>query len=121
MLVGCFDYADPPKQFASYLYSSQDAGATWITVHLPDKVQAAQTQLIYFGSNHALLLGHDLYVSTSDGQTWSLAKTVYWDGQFSFVDPMHGWAVARLSGQVALVQTVDGAFTWTMLKPAITP
>ena len=119
ILVGCFDYTDPPKQFTSYLYSSQDGGATWQTVHLPDKVQAAQDQLIYFGLTNALLLGHDMYQSTSDGETWSLVKTVYWDGDFSFADSQHGWVVARLSGQVALLQTVDGAFTWTMLKPAI--
>ena len=119
MLVGCFDYYDPPKQFTSYFYSSQDGGATWQTVHLPDKVQAAQAQLIYFGLNHALLLGHDMYLSTSDGQTWSFVKTVYWDGQFSFIDPLYGWVVARLNGQVALLQTTDGAATWTMIKPTV--
>jgi len=119
MLVGCFDYYDPPKQFTSYLYSSQDGGATWQTVHLPDKVQAAHDQLIYFGLNHALLLGHDMYLSTSDGQSWSLVRTVYWDGQFSFIDSQSGWVVARLNGQVALLQTSNGAATWTMLKPTV--
>ena len=48
LLVGCFDEYEPPKQFTSYFYSSQDGGATWQTVHLPAKVQAAQDQLIYF-------------------------------------------------------------------------
>ena len=119
MLVGCFDYSDPPKQFTSYFYSSQDGGATWQTVHLPDKVQAAQDQLIYFGLNHTLLLGHDTYMSSSDGQTWSFVRTVYWDGQFSFIDAQNGWVVARLNGQVALLQTSDGAATWIMLKPVI--
>jgi len=119
MLVGCFDYHDPPKKFTSYFYSSQDGGATWQTIHLPDKVQAAQDQLIYFGLNNALLLGYDMYLSTADGQTWSFVRTVYWDGQFSFVDSQNGWAVARLSGQVALLHTLDGAVTWTMDNPVI--
>ncbi len=40
MLMECFDYNIPPQQFTSYLYSSQDGGTTWTTVHLPPKVQA---------------------------------------------------------------------------------
>ncbi len=121
MLVGCFDYYDPPKQSTSYFYSSQDGGATWQTVHLPEKVRAAQAQLFYYGSNNALLLGRDIYLSTSDGQTWSFVKTVNWDGQFSFSDPQYGWAVARSNGEVALVQTTDWAASWTLIKPTIAP
>jgi photosystem II stability/assembly factor-like uncharacterized protein len=119
MLVGCYDYHDPPKQFTSYFYSSRDGGATWQTVHLPDKVQAAQDQLIYYGSNNALLLGRDIYLSTSDGQSWVFVKMVNWDGQFSFNDPQYGWAVARSNGEVALVQTTDWAASWTVIKPTI--
>jgi photosystem II stability/assembly factor-like uncharacterized protein len=120
MLMACFDYYNPPKQYTSYFYSSQDGGTTWQTVHLPDKVQAAQDQLIYFGLNNALLLGRDMYLSASDGQTWSFVKTVNWDGQFSFNDPQYGWAVARSNGNIALVQTTDWAATWTVLKPTVT-
>jgi photosystem II stability/assembly factor-like uncharacterized protein len=120
MLVGCFDYFNPPKQSTSYFYSSQDGGDSWQTVHLPDRVQAAQDQLIYFGSKDALLLGRDMYLTASDGQSWSFVKTVNWDGQFSFSDPQYGWAVARSNGNIALVQTTNGASTWTVLKPTIT-
>jgi photosystem II stability/assembly factor-like uncharacterized protein len=120
MLVGCFDWHYPPEQFTSYFYFSQDGGATWQTVHLPDKVQAEQYQLIYYGLNNALLLGRDMYLSTSDGQTWSFVRTVNWDGQFSFNDPQDGWAVARSNGEVALVQTIDWAATWTVIKPTVT-
>jgi photosystem II stability/assembly factor-like uncharacterized protein len=119
MLVGCFDYGSPPKQFTGYLYSSPDGGVTWQTIRLPAKAHAEQDQLIYYGSNNALLLGRDMYISTSDGQTWSFAKTVNWDGQFSFSDPQYGWAVARSNGAVALVQTIDWAATWKIIKPVI--
>jgi len=119
MLVGCFDYYTPPRQSTSYFYSSQDGGATWKTVHLPDGVQAAQAQLMYYGTNNALLLGRDMYLTASDGQTWSFVKTVNWDGQFSFSDPQYGWAVARANGEIALVRTTDWAATWTVLKPTV--
>jgi photosystem II stability/assembly factor-like uncharacterized protein len=119
MLVGCFDFNNPPKQFSSYFYSSSDGGETWQTIHLPSKVRAESSQLIYYGSNNALLLGRDEYISTSDGQTWSFIKSVNWDGQFSFVDTQYGWAVARSNGAVALVHTIDGASTWKITKPVI--
>lgn len=119
MLVGCFDASYPPKQFASYFYSSQDGGTTWQTIRLPAKVQGWQAQLIYFGLNNALLLGRDEYLSTSDGQAWSPIKSVNWDGQFSFSDPQYGWAVARSNSAIALVNTIDGAATWKIIKPTI--
>lgn len=119
MLVGCFEYQNPPVQFTSYLYTSQDGGATWTTVRLPDKVLASQATLFYFDSDHALLLGRDIYKSEDGGRTWSFVQSVYWDGQFSFVDAQHGWAVVRANGQVALVQTSDGARTWSEIKPTI--
>ena len=75
--------------------------------------------MIYFGLKDALLLGRDMYLPASDGQTWSFVKTVNWDGQFSFSDPQYGWAVARSNGNVALVQTTNGASTWTVLKPTV--
>jgi photosystem II stability/assembly factor-like uncharacterized protein len=119
MLVGCFDYKTPPQQFTSYLYSSQDGGTTWTTVHLPDKVLASQDTLIYFDADQALLLGRDMYQSADGGQTWSFVQTVTWDGQFSFVDPQHGWGVVGAEGLVALVNTIDGGKRWAEIKPAI--
>jgi photosystem II stability/assembly factor-like uncharacterized protein len=119
MLVGCFDYYNPPRQFTGYFYSSLDGGMTWQTIHLPAKVHAEHDQLIYYGSNNALLLGRDQYISTSDGQTWFFVKSVNWDGQFSFTDMQYGWAVARSNSSVALVHTIDGAATWKIIKPVI--
>ncbi len=119
MLVGCFDYYDPPKVFSSYLYSTEDGGIHWQSVLLPAKVLAANDRLIYFDSDHALLLGRDSYQTADGGQTWTFVKTVNWDGQFSFVDAQDGWAVATSNGQIALVQTTDGAKTWKEIKPTI--
>ncbi len=121
MLVGCFDYYDPPHKFVSYVYASYDNGNTWHTQLLPDKVLAPQDTLRFFGAYPTLLLGRDMYQNTNGGfGDWTHVKTVNWDGQFSFVDPQNGWAVARSSdGEVALVQTVNGGGTWSVIKPAI--
>ena len=44
-----------------------------------------------------------------------------WEGQFSFVDAMAGWAVARSVDESALVRTLDGGRTWELLEPIISP
>ena len=119
MLVGCFDYAFPPTQFTSYLYGSPDGGSTWTTVHLPDKVLASADTLFFFDSDHALLLSREIYQSTDGGQTWPHVQTVYWDGQFSFIDSQNGWAVVRANGEVGLVQTTNGGNRWSEIKPMI--
>jgi photosystem II stability/assembly factor-like uncharacterized protein len=120
MLVGCFDYYDPPKEFISYLYASYDGGNTWHTQLLPDKVLASQDTLLFFGDYPTLLLGRDMYQNTNGGfGDWPHVKTVNWNGQFSFIDPQQGWAVARSSGEVALVQTTNGGGTWSVIKPTI--
>jgi photosystem II stability/assembly factor-like uncharacterized protein len=61
-----------------------------------------------------------MYRSADGGRTWSHVKVVNWDGQFSFVDPQNGWAVARENNDVALVKTSDGGGTWVQIMPTIT-
>ena len=120
LLAGCFDAHYPPREFTSYLYTSEDGGTSWNTYLLPEKVLASQDRLIYFDADNALLLGRDMYRSADGGRTWSHVKVVNWDGQFSFVDPQNGWAVARENNDVALVKTSDGGGTWVQIMPTIT-
>jgi hypothetical protein len=119
LLVGCFDYNYPPVEFTSYLYASEDGGQTWNITQLPAAVQAVSSALIFFDAGTALLLGREIHATEDGGRTWSHVKTVNWDGQFSFVDRQHGWAVARANGEIALVSTADGCGTWSEIKPAI--
>ena len=46
---------------------------------------------------------------------------VTWDGQFSFVDPDFGWAVARAEEELALVLSDDRGQTWQMIEPVVLP
>lgn len=121
MLVGCFDAYDPPREFSSYLYSSEDGGATWTSILLPEKVLASQDTLFFFDEENALLLGRTIYRSTDSGSSWRPVKAVAWDGQFSFVDPRTGWAIARSGGETALVKTSNGGGAWSEIKPVIAP
>jgi photosystem II stability/assembly factor-like uncharacterized protein len=65
-----------------------------------------------------------MYSSADGGRTWTYVKTVnwdvmtdsWWDGQFSFVDPQHGWAIPNFN---ALMNTVDGGRTWALIEPVI--
>ena len=117
LLMGCFDYNTPPVQFTSYIYSSQDGGSTWTTVHLPAKVIANQDTLFFFDDNNALLLGKDIYRSIDGGQTWTYIQSVSWEAQLTFMDPLHGWATGGSTGEKALVMTIDGGKKWTLIKP----
>jgi photosystem II stability/assembly factor-like uncharacterized protein len=117
ILMGCFDYYNPPQQFTSYLYSSQDGGTTWTTVHLPKDVRGSQDTLIYLDATNALLIGRGIYKSPDGGQTWTSIQKVTWDGKFSFVNPQQGWGVVYGNGLTALVDTTDGGKTWKEIKP----
>jgi hypothetical protein len=95
------------------LFSSGDAGATWETLRYPGGA------LLFINSTTGWALGRDIYRTTDAGHHWDRVKTVKWDGQFSFVSPSEGWAVARSDAEVALVRTLDGGASWALLKPII--
>lgn len=121
ILMGCFDLYDPPHAFRSYLYSSEDGGSTWSSLPLPEKVLASRDTLFFFDKDNALLLGRDIYRSTDGGQSWKYVKSVTWDGQFTFVDPQTGWAIARANDQSALVKTSNDGTSWVEIKPVVAP
>jgi photosystem II stability/assembly factor-like uncharacterized protein len=117
LLMGCFDY--PHKIIAAYYYASEDGAQTWTSYPLPAKAHGESSQLFYFDDSHILVMGRNSYRSNSAGQGWSFIKTVNWEGQFSFVNPKTGWAIASEKGLSALVSTVNGGATWSLIKPAI--
>ena len=119
LLVGCFDNLNPHQQFEGYYYSSKNGGSTWIFSKLPAKARADTDQLVYFDAKKIYLLGKHSYYSVNDGMKWADLKVVNWDGQFSFVDPVHGWAIARLQKAVSLVKTTNKAYTWKIILPKV--
>ena len=68
----------------------------------------------------------DLILQTRDGgATWTEVSRVSWQGQFSFVDEFHGWAVGEertaAGRSYGLYSTEDGGRTWIALSPSLTP
>lgn len=117
LLVGAFHYDYGASGSRNYLYLTDDGGDHWQIHALPAGVLASEATLVFFDPEAALLMGRDMYRTENAGQSWEHVKTVFWDGQFSFVDPLHGWAVARSGDALALVRTVDGGASWVELKP----
>jgi photosystem II stability/assembly factor-like uncharacterized protein len=106
---------DPWSNKRSYLYRTEDGGGSWTISAYPGG------ELRFLSPEQILAVGRTISISTNAGVDWRTVKTVAWDGQFSFVDLTHAWAVARSGDALALVQTTSGGRTWQELHPVIQP
>ena len=97
------------------MYTTQDLGETWQHTLLPSPVES----LLFLNENEGWAFGREYYKTTDGGLNWVKVKSVNWDGQFSFVDPMTGWAVARNLDEIALVKTTNGGQTWQIIEPVM--
>jgi photosystem II stability/assembly factor-like uncharacterized protein len=114
LAVDCVISHDP-RDVASFLYSTSNGGQSWRIIPFPGgPVQWISPEVGWS-------LGRDLYQTRDAGLSWTKVKRVTWDGQFSFVSQVLGWAVARSEEAIALVQTSDGGRSWTEIQPRIAP
>lgn len=116
VVVECRTDRDGAYDYRSFFYSTGDGGQSWRSVPLP-----SSSRLFLLDRNAGWVLGRDIFRTLDAGRSWTKVKTVAWDGQFSFVDKRHGWAVARSGDEIALVKTDDGGSTWYLLKPQLEP
>lgn len=112
--ASCTAYEDPQVE-RQLFYRSSDAGQNWVAWDFPGG------RVHFLDENQGFALSRDIYWSADGGVTWELRKTVNWDGQFSFVNPSQGWAVARAGSELALVVTRDGAESWQIIEPRVSP
>lgn len=115
LVVSCSEAANSGAQQRSFLYSTASGGAEWQTSVFPGGT------LYLLDLAHGWAFSRDLYWTDDGGANWTKLNTVEWDGQFSFVGPDFGWAVARSADETALVRTTDGGRTWELLDPVISP
>jgi hypothetical protein len=144
LVITCYDPDSPESPPFSYLYSTETAGNTWSTIPLPVPAQVVGdwnkhtriTSIAFLDAVSGWLFQNDHYQFTNNQQNaentfirstensgidWTLPVTVYWSGQFSFVNPKAGWALAHSGQTSALVQTTDGGITWELIYPRIIP
>ncbi len=115
--VRCFQMADY-NQHDDYVYFTQDGGLSWETQPSPGG------QLFFFDLQVGWAFSRLIHATADGAQNWQHIMTTQWDGQFSFVDALHGWAVARKTSNdgtevSALVQTVNGGNYWALLEPEL--
>ena len=117
LIVKCRLYGDEATSFSNwnltYIYTSLDRGTTWHRAQLPAPVDS----LLFLDTQTGWAFGREYYQTTDGGLSWVPVKRVSWDGQFSFVDELHGWAVATNEDATALVYTTDGGQTWQIIEP----
>lgn len=144
LVVTCQNPDNPEGPTISYLYTASTPGMSWSYLSLPAPMQAAgdwqknmrKTAVLFLEPTMGWLFQYDDYefsdsqlnvhstlISTSEdgGSSWSQAATVYWSGQFSFVNPHTGWALAQSEQTTALVQSIDGGKNWELIDPVIIP
>jgi photosystem II stability/assembly factor-like uncharacterized protein len=96
-------------------YRSEDGGETWEGRDFPGG------ELFFLDGERGFALSREIYWTVDGGVTWEERKAVNWDGQFSFISPEVGWAVARNEGELALVVTTDRGATWNIIEPVVGP
>src|SRR5712671_2382019 len=106
------------------LFHTGDAGRTW-TRQLAGDANQRGVYMRFFDSTHgvfALVGNQPLTFQTSDGgRTWSSRPTLNSSAyvqSVSFIDPRHGWLLARSTtnpDEMQLLRTADGGTTWANL------
>jgi photosystem II stability/assembly factor-like uncharacterized protein len=122
LIVSCRQYLETPAPDGEWvqdgphgLYRTTDGGATWRVAEFP------AGSVYWLDPQRGWSLGRAIAWTEDGGATWTQKHEVNWDGQFSFVDAMNGWAVATNADETALVRTTSGGTKWTILKPVIGP
>ena len=113
LIVECITVEGDSTVTKSHLYRTRDGGVSWEILPFPGG------ELFVVGRNELVAAGREIHTSSDGGASWTKIKTVSWEGQFNFVGPSQGWAVARSGDEIAFVTTTDGGRTWEEIKPQI--
>jgi photosystem II stability/assembly factor-like uncharacterized protein len=123
-VVSCIREAQGGRYAKRYLYSTLDGGETWRMDPLPDGTVpvngwSPSQEILFLNPSQGWLFGRAIYWTENGGASWLKFKSVSWDGQFSFVDRLNGWAVAHARDEFALIRTRDGGKRLEEIEPQI--
>jgi photosystem II stability/assembly factor-like uncharacterized protein len=107
------DMSANPGTNTPFLYRAPVSGGGWTSMAYPGG------DIFTLDGNRIWALGKDIYRSENAGNTWTKISTVTWDGQFDFVSPTLGFAIAKKDSGYGLVQTNDGGALWALLSPVV--
>jgi photosystem II stability/assembly factor-like uncharacterized protein len=99
---------------ASWVYVTDNAGQTWMSKRMPPGLGS-----VYFlnPSTGWFVAEGRIYKTTDYAKTWNQISTVTWGGMPDFVNETNGWLIATTQSESALVKSVDGGITWTIIVP----
>lgn len=131
----------PEGEHRSFLYTTYDMSNTWTWEPLPEPEWPLEWQntsstseiqwltpttgwLFVFAyyelpnsttGNNAT----QIYQTSDGGISWTPQGLTFWGGQFSFINPSTGFAVARANQQLALVSTKNSGLNWEIIEPQL--
>lgn len=113
--VSCSCFQSDAQIINSYYYQTTDGGENWNIQEMPEgKLYHVSSQVLY-------AVGNEIFRSEDGGNSWTEVKTVFWEGQFSFVNRDLAWAVAYdpEDEEYAMVKTTDGCRSFIEIDPQI--
>ncbi|MEW6716973.1 MAG: hypothetical protein AB1345_05695 [Chloroflexota bacterium] len=104
-------------QAEHFLYFTANNGQDWQVYPYPGG------DVLFLDSELGWALGRDIFQTRDGGETWEKLGSVTWQGQFTFVDALLGFAIASnpQTGEIALVKTVEGGKHWEIIRPVVGP
>jgi photosystem II stability/assembly factor-like uncharacterized protein len=85
------------RSIDTVLYRTENGGSSWEALRLPEEQGSWSIwSMEFLDEDTGWLFGPTIYETRDGGGSWRAVKRVGWDeAEFDFVDPEHGWAVAR--------------------------
>ncbi len=99
---------------AGWIYVTENAGQTWMSKPMPSGLGS-----VFFlnPSTGWYVAEGKIYRTTDYGKSWNQISTVTWGGMPDFVNESTGWLIATTQAESALVKSIDGGVTWTIIVP----
>jgi photosystem II stability/assembly factor-like uncharacterized protein len=124
VVVSCNDL--DAKKLYRWIYTTADGGSTWKNTTLPRNFG----EIFFLNADTGWFLGQasandytsvNVYKTTDTGKTWTKISGTNWGGRMDFVDVKNGWVIAKSATDIALVRTIDGGLTYSVINPQVVP